>query len=156
MSGFPTKVLAATDGSPQAQLAVRTAVDLASRTGAELHIVHVGELAAMYHPEMRGYAYRHEASQEEARRLLDEESDRLRSAGANVTKTHLRMGRADVEMIELAEELDADVLVVGSRGLGGFRRLLVGSVSDSVVHHAHCPVLVVREKVVRSNPGYPG
>ena len=156
MSKFPTKVLAATDGSPQAHLAVRMAADLSSRADAELHLVHVGELAAMYHPEMRGYAYRHEASQEGARLLLGEESERLRSAGVNVTKTHLRMGSADVEIIELAEELDADLLVVGSRGLGGFRRLLVGSVSDLVVRHAHCHVLVVREKGARSNPVYPG
>lgn len=152
MSEFPTNVLAATDGSPQAHLALQMAVDLSSRTGAELHIVHVGELAAMYHPEMRGYAYRHEASEQEARRLLDEESERLRSAGVNVAKAHLRMGRADVEIIELAEELGADVIVVGSRGLGGIRRALVGSVSDSIVHHAPCPVLVVRKKDARGDP----
>lgn len=132
MSEFPTKVLAATDGGPQANLAVRMAVDLSSRIGAELHLVHVGELPAMYHPEMRGYRYRHEASQKEA--------------GVNVARTHLRMGRADVEIVELAEELGADVIVVGSRGLGGFRRALIGSVADSGVHHAHCPVLVVREE----------
>lgn len=53
-------------------------------------------------------------------------------------------------------ELGADVLVVGSRGLGGFRRALIGSVSDSVVRHAHCPVLVVREKEARSDPEDPG
>ena len=47
--------------------------------------------------------------------------------------------------MRLAEELDAGLIVVGSRGLGGVRRALIGSVSDSVVRHAHCPVLVVRE-----------
>jgi nucleotide-binding universal stress UspA family protein len=59
------------------------------------------------------------------------------------------MGRADVEIVELAEELGADIIVVGSRGLGGFRRVLIGSVSDSVVRHAPCPVLIVREKEAR-------
>lgn len=152
MSEFPTKVLVATDASAQAHLAVQRAVDLSSRSGAELHLVHVGELAAMYHPEMRGYAYRHEASEKEARELLGEESERLRSAGADVAGSHLRMGRVDVEIVELAEELGVDVIVVGSRGLGGFRRALIGSVSDSVVHHAPCPVLVVREKETRSGP----
>lgn len=146
MSEFPAKILAATDGSPQAHQAVRLAVDLSSREGAELHLIHVGELAAMYHPEMRGYAYRHEASEKEARRLLEGELERLRSTGVNVAQAHLRMGRADVEIIDLAEELGVDVIVIGSRGLGGIRRALVGSVSDSVMHHAHCPVLVVRRK----------
>lgn len=146
MSEFPAKVLAATDGSPQAHQAVRLAVDLSSREGSELHLVHVGELAAMYHPEMRGYAYRHEASEKEARQLLEGELERLRSTGVHVAQAHLRMGRADVEIVDLAEELGVDVIVIGSRGLGGIRRALVGSVSDSVMHHAHCPVLVVRKK----------
>ena len=56
------------------------------------------------------------------------------------------MGKGAVEIVDLAEELDAGLVVVGSRGLGGIRRALMGSVSDSVVRHAHCPVLVVRRE----------
>jgi nucleotide-binding universal stress UspA family protein len=56
------------------------------------------------------------------------------------------MGKAAAEIVELAEELGAGLVVVGSRGLGGIRRALMGSVSDSVVRHAHCPVLVVRRE----------
>jgi nucleotide-binding universal stress UspA family protein len=51
----------------------------------------------------------------------------------------------------LAEEEGADLIVMGSRGLGGIRRALMGSVSDSEVHHAHCPVLVVRHGQERSS-----
>jgi len=54
------------------------------------------------------------------------------------------MGNPAAEIVELAEELGVGLVVVGSRGLGGVRRALMGSVSDSVVRHAHCPVLVVR------------
>ncbi|MBX6765035.1 MAG: universal stress protein, partial [Rubrobacteraceae bacterium] len=54
------------------------------------------------------------------------------------------LGRPDVEIVAVAEEIGADLVVVGSRGLGGLRRTLMGSVSDSVVRHAHCSVLVVR------------
>jgi nucleotide-binding universal stress UspA family protein len=56
------------------------------------------------------------------------------------------MGKAAVEIVDLAEELGAGLVVVGSRGLGGIRRALMGSVSDSVVRHAHCPVLIVRRE----------
>jgi nucleotide-binding universal stress UspA family protein len=48
--------------------------------------------------------------------------------------------------VRLAEEIGAGLIVMGSRGRGGVRRALMGSVSDSVVRHAHCPVLVVREE----------
>jgi nucleotide-binding universal stress UspA family protein len=48
--------------------------------------------------------------------------------------------------VALAEELGAGLIVMGCRGLGGVRRALMGSVSDSVVRHAHCPVLVVRQE----------
>ena len=54
------------------------------------------------------------------------------------------MGRPDAEIIDEAEQIGAGLIVVGNRGLGRIRRALMGSVSDSVVRHAHCPVLVVR------------
>jgi len=140
----PEKILAAVDGGPQAEAVARLAANFATRMGSELHVVHVGFVPAMYHPEMQGYPSRVEAVRQETQQALDEEVRRIEAAGAAVSRSHLRMGRPDVEILELAEELDADLIVVGSRGLGGLRRTLLGSVSDSVVRHAHCPVLVVR------------
>jgi nucleotide-binding universal stress UspA family protein len=61
-----------------------------------------------------------------------------------VAQTHLRIGKPDTEIVGLAEEIGAGLIVIGSRGLDGIGRALMGSVSDSVVRHAHCPVLVVR------------
>ena len=58
--------------------------------------------------------------------------------------THLVRGRPDRELVHIGEEIGAGLIVMGSRGLGGVRRALIGSVSDSVIRHAHCPVLVVR------------
>ena len=81
-----------------------------------------------------------------ARRTLDAEVQQVRAVGGTVAQAHLRMGRPAAEIVELAEDLEVGLVVVGSRGLGGIRRALMGSVSDSVVRHAHCLVLVVRKE----------
>jgi nucleotide-binding universal stress UspA family protein len=85
-----------------------------------------------------------EGAEEEARTKLDEQVQRIRESG-EVAEAHTRLGRPDAEIVGLADELRAGLIVLRSRGLGPLRRALMGSVSDSVVRHAHCPVLVVRE-----------
>ena len=145
MSIFPTKILLATDGSREAELAATTASDLANATNSELHVVHVGELPLVYHPERHGYRAEYEEHEKEAKQLLEAQVERVRGASATVAQAHLRMGRADEEIVELAHSIDAGMIVMGSRGQGRLRRALVGSVSESVVRHAHCPVTVVRE-----------
>jgi len=149
MSIFPTRILVATDGSGEAELALTTAADLARSTDSELHVVHVGEMPLVYDPERHAYRAVYEEHEREARRLLKSQVERVKGAGATVTQAHLRMGRVDTtvaeEIVELADRLDAGLIMVGSRGQGRLRRALVGSVSESVVRHAHCPVTVVRE-----------
>jgi nucleotide-binding universal stress UspA family protein len=142
---LPSTILLALDGSEEASMATRTAVDLADRLDSELHVVHVGEVRPVYHPERHGYRARYEELQEKAERLLDEEVDKVKTAGRTIAKGHLRMGRPDEEIVVLGEEIGADLIVTGSRGLGGIRGALMGSVSDSVVRHAHCAVMVVRK-----------
>src|SRR5918994_539404 len=148
MSIFPSTVLLATDGSKDAELATTTAVDLANGTSSELHIVLVKEPAYAY-VDPSGSPFfdtelEHELEQQ-ARMRLDTEVEKIRSAGGAVAEAHLRRGAAAAEIVDLAEEIGAGLIVMGSRGQGGIRRALMGSVSDSVVRHAHCPVLVVRE-----------
>jgi nucleotide-binding universal stress UspA family protein len=158
MSIFPTKILLATDGSSETELATRTAVDLAQQTNSELHVIHVWDIAttALLYPEAtdpEGVELPDPILEEElersveqrSREVLDEEVERVRSAGGTVAQGHLMMGDAAREIVHLAEDLGAGLVVIGSRGRGGIRRTLMGSVSDSVVRHAHCPVLVVRE-----------
>jgi nucleotide-binding universal stress UspA family protein len=143
MSTFPARILLATDGSEQAELAALMAVDLADATHSELHLVHVGVVPSFLksYPGTLGYERRlYEQIEEESRK----QSLRVKAAGGTVAGTHLRMGQVALEIVALAEELGADLIVMGCRGLGGVRRALMGSVSDSVVRHAHCPVLVVR------------
>ena len=142
---LPGRILLAVDGSAEASAAARTAAELADHTDSELHVVHVGEVRPVSHPERRGYRARYDELQEQARRLLKEQVDEVNSAGGTVSRAHLRMGRPDEEIVVLGEEIGAGFIVTGSRGLGGMRRALMGSASDSIVRHAHCPVLVVRE-----------
>ena len=145
MSIFPTKVLLATDGSREGKLAATTAADLANSTGSELHVVHVGESPLIYHPERHAYRAEYEKHEKGSQQLLEAEVERVEETGATVAQAHLRMGRADEEIVELAQSLGAGMIVMGSRGRGRLRRALMGSVSESVVRHAHCPVTIVRE-----------
>ena len=157
MSIFPTKVLVATDGSREAQLAAQTAADLSQKTNSELHVVHVFGIAPVGPPvypeatDLQSVEYEAETEQRQriserrAREVLEAEVEKIRSAGGTVAQGHLIEGRLATEIVAFAEEIGGGLIVMGSRGLGGIRRALMGSVSDSVVRHAHCPVLVVRE-----------
>ena len=145
MSIFPTRILVPTDGSREAELAVTTAADLAKSTDSELHVVHVGEVPLVYHPERHAYGAEYEEHEKEAQQLLEAQVHRIEGASATEAQAHLRMGRADEEILELAQSIDAGLIVMGSRGHRRLRRALVGSVSESVVRHAHCPVTIVRE-----------
>ena len=141
MAIFPTRVLLATDGSPNATLAAQSAVELCERTGSELHVVHVGEYLPTF------YAYTEEEPtelQHNAQQLLEEQTQRIEAAGGQVAQAHLLLGRPAEQIVNLSEELGVGVIVIGSRGHSALRRVLLGSVSESVVRHAHCPVFVVR------------
>ena len=143
MSIFPTKILLATDGSRDAELARTTAVDLANSTDSEVHVVTVA-------PGYPSYDIRNPAVVEQLRKqaqdILNEQVEKIEQSGGKVAEKHLRIAeryRAQ-QIVQVAEEIGAGLIVMGSRGLGGVRRALIGSVSDSVVRHAHCPVMVVR------------
>jgi nucleotide-binding universal stress UspA family protein len=141
MAIFPTLILLATDSSPDAALAAQSAVELCERTGSELHVVHVGEYLPTF------YAYTEEEPtelQHNAQQLLEEQTQRIEAAGGQVAQAHLLLGRPAEQIVKLSEELGVGVIVLGSRGLSALRRALLGSVSESVVRHAHCPVFVVR------------
>ena len=81
---------------------------------------------------------------EKAQRLVDAQVQQVRAAGGTVAQAHLKIGGPVEEIVALAEETGAGLIVLGSRGVGGVERALMGSVSEFVVRHAHCPVLVLR------------
>jgi nucleotide-binding universal stress UspA family protein len=152
LSTFPTRILLATDGSSHAELAAMKAVELAKSTGARLHVVAVGRTfpAAVY--DVYTEAWR-EDLRREAQEVLDAQVKKIEEAGGTVAIAHLKMNeRRDEAIVHLAEEIDADLIVIGSRGFGGLKRALLGNVADSVVRHAHCPVLVVRPSEGTSLP----
>ncbi|MDP8950976.1 MAG: universal stress protein [Actinomycetota bacterium] len=141
MARFPTRVLLATDGSEDAALAARTAVDLTDKSGSELHLVHAWTNVPS--PHFEGYI--RAGLEEEGRRVLDEEARRIEAAGADLAGAHLGEGRTQEVIVDLAEEIGADLIVVGSRGMGTIGSFITGSVSEGVVHLASCPVLVMRD-----------
>jgi nucleotide-binding universal stress UspA family protein len=153
MSIFPTTILMATDGSEEAQLAAKTAADLAKRTNSELHLIYVGYMPSIFYESAGTMALdrdlhnrMEERAEEAVRNKLDQQVQKIKDAGIEVAAIHTRVGFPDAEIVGLADKLGAGLIVVGSRGLGRLRRALMGSVSDSVVRHAHCPVLVVRQE----------
>ena len=147
MSIFPRRILLATDGSEESELAALRAVDLAERTDSELHLMHVGVVPSFLksYPGVLGYERKlYKELEEVSRELLRKQSWRVKVAGGTVAGTHLRMGEVDLEIVALAKELGADLIVMGCRGHRGIRRAIEGSISDAVIRHAPCPVLVVR------------
>jgi nucleotide-binding universal stress UspA family protein len=149
MSVFPTKILLATDGSDEAAMAAGAAVELSKQSGSEIHVAYVLPAPAqlighhLYSTEMRESVLG--AAEREAETFLKEREEQIGADGGKVAETHLRSGEPDKEILRLAEELGAGLIVIGSRGLGAVSRALMGSVSESVVRHAHCPVFVVRD-----------
>ena len=156
MSTFPTRILLATDGSEEAELAALKAVDLAQSTGSELHVVHVGGVPLFlesYPGTLGDDGKLYDEIEEESSQLLRKEIWRVKVAGGTVAGTHLRMGEVvDLEIAALAEELQADLIVMGCRGHHGIRRAIEGSISDGVIRHAPCPVLVVRSHESAQDP----
>jgi nucleotide-binding universal stress UspA family protein len=145
-----TKLLLATDGSKEAELATRAAIKLAEGIGSELHVIYVEPLPDFMKNNdagTPGYDLElYEKIEKEGRETLRKLTWRVKVAGGTVAEAHLRMGPVAEEIVGLADELEVGLVVVGSRRLGRIRRTLAGSVSESVFRHAHCPVMVVRVK----------
>jgi len=143
MGTYPTKILLASDGSEEAKEAARHAVELAAITRSELHVVHVGLLSQWVHPDTLS-PVQYQQLKNEAQKRLDDEVREIEQAGGTIARAHVRMGRVDGEVIRLAEELGAGLVVIGSKGMGAIERILLGNDAESIVRHAPCPVLVVR------------
>jgi nucleotide-binding universal stress UspA family protein len=142
-------ILVATDGSDTATTAVRYAIDLARTLDARLQIV------SAYEPVSQ-QRLRHESVEapsdvqwmvsprEDVLAVLDQAEEEARGAGVAGVETFARKGDAADAILDVAEELRCDLIVVGNRGMTGAKRFLLGSVPNKVSHHAPCSVLIVR------------
>src|SRR5215208_5159967 len=144
MSIFPTKVLIATDGSKDSQLAARTAVELAQKTSSELHVVYVLPWPDQGMRDLWGFdASARDAAEPRGRARLKELVEGIEASGGEVADSHFVVGNPEVRILAVAEELGAGLLVIGKTGYGGLRRALMGSISDYVDRHADAPVVIV-------------
>jgi len=143
-----SRIVVGTDGSDTASEAVKQATELAKATGATLDIV------SAYEPVPRD-RLREESSEvpgdvahsvgprEDVNQVLDGAAKHAREAGVEI-QTHPREGEPADALLDVAEEVKADVIVVGNKGMTGAKRFLLGSVPNKVSHHSPCGVWIVR------------
>jgi nucleotide-binding universal stress UspA family protein len=128
-------IVVGTDGSDTAKEAVRQAVELARSVGAELLFVSAYDAPAD--------AQWRVSAREDVASLLADAEQAAQDAGVAV-QTFPRQGDPADAILDVAEERDADLIVVGNKGMTGAKRFLLGSVPNRVSHHAPCSVLIIR------------
>jgi nucleotide-binding universal stress UspA family protein len=143
-------ILVATDGSEQSTEAARFVRSLTSpeTIGRITVLAVIRPIVTTSFYTMEGISQEvwdslSDAAQASAKDALKQTVDALAGFGPPV-ETLIRNGLPADEIIDAAKELNADLIVIGSRGLGEVRSVLLGSVSERVLHTAHCPVLIVR------------
>jgi nucleotide-binding universal stress UspA family protein len=139
------KILVATGGSPWSEKAVEYAVGMAKDYALELMILHVVSETPPYFIAEAGASLDTllANSEETGRALLAEASAKAAEAGI-ACPAELVWGRVPDVVCRVAQENDCDLIVVGSRALTGFKRLMLGSISNAIASKAACPVLVVK------------
>jgi glycine betaine transporter len=143
-------ILVAHDFSDNAEPALAYAASLAEKFRARLTLMHAYEHPAYAYPESLVEDFDFETKVDRAAaRALESVASRVRSAAIPVTVL-LRKGTPSVEIVAAAEQAKADVIVMGTHGRRGLSRALVGSVAETVVRTASCPVLTVHASQTRT------
>lgn len=158
------KILLATDGSDCARAAVDLLLSLPLPQHTEVkvvtvvkEIIGVDERRELGEDQLKTFESARRSAEEEANGLLATEAERFREAGW-AGSTELLFGHAAKEIVNAAASFSADMVVVGSHGMNGVRRFLLGSVSDQVLKYSACSVLIVKptEMSSASRPFVPG
>ena len=137
-------IVVGVDGSEQSRHALAWALDEARLRAVDVHAVHVWSYPSIGAAPLAPPLVDFEQLEAEAHTLLDDVIAQADAQGVTVHK-HVYEGYPSRCLLEVAG--DADLVVVGSRGRGGFAGLLLGSVSQQVAHHATCPVVVVPDRL---------
>jgi nucleotide-binding universal stress UspA family protein len=140
---MPRSIVVGTDGSEAAQEAVRQATDLASREGARLHLVAAYPDPQVLREKITGGATTQPVDLRGVAIAVLKRAEHGVPKGVEL-ETYAREGDPAEVIIQVANEQQADLIVVGSRGLTGIQQFLLGSVSSKVSHHAPCSVMIVR------------
>lgn len=140
-------ILIAVDGSNEAEWAFNKAVDVAKRNDAKLTIVHVIDTRTYTAYEV--YASQFDPSKEYSEKLLEGYKELAVTEGVTNVETRLELGPPKLLIPKnLANELNVDLIMCGVSGLNAVERFMIGSVSEAIVRHAPCDVLVVRTEEI--------
>lgn len=136
-----SNILVAVDGSESANKAFERAIYLAQKCNSKLDLVHVVQC------ELGGDSANTfeivEELKDQAKKMLDEYKKQAAKNGIPIQLTIMQGDPAKV-IIDLVKAKSYDLIIMGTRGRSAFKELLIGSVSQKVMHHAICPVMVVR------------
>ncbi|MGA7860616.1 MAG: universal stress protein [Thermoplasmata archaeon] len=140
------RITVALDGSPYADHALSFAIDIARRYSATLTVLAVAPMVPLYLSSTEPWAPTEmpEGEVKFYRELVDSGVARAQAEGVTGVTGVCLEGHVVDEIVAYLEGHPTDMLVLGSRGLSAAKRLLLGSISDAVVHHVGCPVLIVR------------
>lgn len=140
------RILVATDGSEGADLALNKAVAIAKRNNAKLFVLHVLDTRAIQATSSSDIHFR-EALRTLGDRVMEEAKDYATGQGLTEVETILEMGSPKYVIAEdIPKRENIDLIVMGAKGMGAVERFFMGSVSENVIRHAACDVLVVRPK----------
>ena len=139
-----TKILVPVDGSDNSYRALETALVLSEKLGSNISVVNVMEQVPITHIESEKLLSELlEAYKKENQEILSKCSEIARQKGITI-KSVLLQGNPAPVILDFIRKENFDLVIMGSRGMGKFKELIIGSVSSKIVHHSPCAIMIIR------------